>query len=303
METIYMSNEDLKRMKMINEGTDGVIYKPQIKEFNGFFFKIYKKESVALRDAQYRADNSYKVEYDDEGVNIADNRAFFKKRSYHIGYQGANYYDEDNVKLRAEDAISKAIQKQTQVRLTSLPTACIFIDGRFRGVVIKEHKHTIPIQNIAILPFKEKMRVLRELLDELDELYKNYIYHIDLSVKPITKFREANVLVNISLHPHPVIIDVDGKSAVYTERENLYYYHESVKSYMSLVKQILFDIDVEEIDDDDLDYLRSKLESIQLNKKLIGQIVDSTVETVPDARGFLDEIEALDKDTRKGIRI
>jgi hypothetical protein len=72
---------------------------------------------------------------------------------------------------------------------------------------------------------------------------------------------------------------------------------------MSLVKQILFDIDVEEIDDDDLDYLRSKLESIQLNKKLIGQIVDSTVETVPDARGFLDEIEALDKDTRKGIRI
>ena len=158
-------------------------------------------------------------------------------------------YSLDDIRfIYSEENIIEAMRRQPYVSKTDLPVCPIYHDDRFIGCALKKHNFCVPIQNIMILPIKNRIIILRRLLDAVKELCDNYIYHIDLSVKEIDTSRHSNVLVGMDGKPQ--IIDLDGKSTIYTPSYNSNLEYRSYVSLCALITEILFDIDVEEVEEE-----------------------------------------------------
>lgn len=289
---LYLTKEDVKSLEKrhleIGRGTDGIVYKTGNKKTSNILYKIYYHSPILLEDPKYQ-----KI-FDNDGVNIADNRQFLNNKdvsSFHT-----SYYNQDGVRDFGIEAIYKAIERQQYIKRTQLQKQPIFINGRFGGTVLHYHKRHIAIHNLNMYPTTIQIRVLKELLLAVEELLKNYIYHIDLSLKPERNYKEANVLISLGLNPHPAIIDIDGKSAIYTETENKYYYYKSLLSFKALIMGILFEIDIDNLEELDYDYLENKLKQLGINPYFIEPIIDPSVNLdITELNEFLDDILLVKK--------
>lgn len=161
-----------------------------------------------------------------------------------------NYSDSNKIKsVYSDDNIRLAMERQPFVTRTSLPMYPLYDeDGKYIGCALKDHKLCAPIQSIVMLPYKRRVEILRNLLLSVKELCDNNIYHQDLVTKEIDGKSHSNVLV--SLRGKPQIIDLDGKSTLYTTKKNEYYEYNSYVSLSALIMEILFYIDSSE----DLDF-------------------------------------------------
>jgi hypothetical protein len=102
------------------------------------------------------------------------------------------------------------------------------------------------------LPMGAKLKIMNSVIDDLDELMQNYVYHRDLSNSPFAGvgYKDENgkqvyeqghshVLVNpLTLKTN--IIDLDGKSTIYTERESKDLKEQCIRELLVLVFEYLF---------------------------------------------------------------
>ena len=205
--------------RRIGEGSDAIIYDSK----NGFVFKLYKFSKFDLQA---------------------------ETKIYAIGLTKAP--DPLNQKQYSASVINKAVARQANVALTRLPQGRIFIldpitkEYHFGGCVYEKYNFIYDIFNFCDLPktFLNK-RMMIPVLYKVKELCENYIYvQSDLYSKKSSNTNHSNVKINWQLKP--VLIDLDGKSALYTDERDIAAEFGSYYAYFELLLDVLFDIDTYE---------------------------------------------------------
>lgn len=295
IEPLQLTKRDIELLKSrkleLGRGTDGIIYKTGNRHDRDSLYKIYHK-SYSVTNT-----NSNIGHMDKEGVKVIDDISLLKNITNYSRYK-TQYINEEGTRVNGINSVYKAIERQKYIQRTKLQKRPIYIDGNFGGTVLHYHKKQLPIGILKLFPLNIQLKVLRELLISEEELLDNYIYHVDLSLKTDQQYKKANVLLSCYPFLYPNIIDIDGKSAVYTESYNSTYYQKSLRTYKNLVTEILFDIDSEKIDDADYEYLNDKLSNLGIKEKFILPILD--VESFMDINCIHEFLDDMDKIYEKG---
>lgn len=277
IEPLHLTEKDIKVLDYCNlelgRGTDGIVYTTGSYRNRNDLYKIYFHDSDTIK----RINNSELL--DKNGVKIIRDRQQLKNicNNHNDTRFKTNYIDNEGVRINGIDAINMAIERQKYIQRTRLQKRPILVDDHFRGTVLHYHKRQMPLYILKSFPRKIQIKVLKELLLAVWELLDNYVYHIDLGFQSKNDLKKANVLISCKPNLQPNIIDIDGKSAIYTEEYNEYYYYKSLGTYKNLMLQILFDIDIIDIEDIDFDYLKYCLHN----------------KGIPD--GYIDSLLILDK--------
>lgn len=214
MEPIYLSEKEIEKLqrKKIGSGSEAHVYKAS----NEILYKIYHNDlSRKITSGHFDESLIKKYPSDDSDVKVVGNLKDVRAGK-HID-RFASYYDEEGVKLYDKNAIIKAIQRQPNIEYTSLPKTPIYRleDYKLLGCALKYHKNHTDLHNLSFLPRSTKIKIMKKILRNLQELLKENIYHIDLANKKVSSDSHSNILVSFNLEPQ--IIDVDGRSAIYTE--------------------------------------------------------------------------------------
>lgn len=243
MEPIRLNDDQLQTIKnknkIIGSGVDGTIYKID----NNTIFKFYHHNRSLI--------NIINPEFDKDGVLIND---FKSLRNYNIinNNEKINYVDKDGVILSRDDAIYKAMEKQSNVHMTMLPQNIIYVDNKLIGCVYKYYPHKFGIYAAAYLPLKKRLIVCKRILEKVKELLHNNIYPITLAQRDNVfpfKSNGSNILIGFDLEP--LIIDLDGISAMYSDTFSDKYYKKTLSSLSTLILEILSKVELADTIEDD----------------------------------------------------
>lgn len=264
MEAIYLNKNDLDKYKLIGKGTEAKVYKVN----SNYLYKIY---TIPLREKNTDKNGIYTI--DEDGVKVVNSkgRASIKNVDpypYYIDYSGVKKVYDANV-------IYDAINRQKNIKGTFLPLAPIYLDGKFKGCVLKNHNHYINMHSLFLLPKKVKLTILSNLLKKVKELTDNNIYHCDLCNYKVDEYTHSNVLIN-PFNLNTEIIDVDGKSTVYAKTYNDTLYNRTYLNFNLLAIKYLYDIDYDkELQEEDIDNIIIDLMDLtKLSYKDIYDILD-----------------------------
>lgn len=260
---LYLTTEDLAGLKKIGNGTDGTVYNYK----NDLLIKLYHK-NVTQIITESKNDEDIKIY--EKGAKLGSN--FYKNDLIYYTSE-----KDEEVKLLPKDAIHKAIERRDNVELTSLPVGVVYLNGHFAGCVIKRQRG-IQIHKLTGLPINVKKKIYLNVLKAHAELLRNNVYHIDLSNSPYVK--KSVILPNETListgHSHILVnpfnldcqlIDLEGKSTIYTEKKNDLFTRQSFSDLTILTLEFLLKLDWE-----DFEYLPNELE-FELSKKGIPEIL------------------------------
>lgn len=137
----------------------------------------------------------------------------------------------------------------------------------------------IQIHKLSGMPLKYKKIIIKEVIESVEELLKNYIYHVDLANSPnaqslrvnsrgeIENVGHSHVLVN-PFNLKTNIIDLDGKSTIYTERKREDYERKSMYGLCILILEFLLNVDFKEYEEN-IDELFNSLEKMNISKEFI----------------------------------
>ena len=245
---LLVSDKDLKELKKIGHGSDGTVYKYKKNQL----IKLYHK-NVENIVTQNQSDDDIKIYK--KGENISNNYYANDLKYY-------SYDKEENeaIKLLPKEGIFKAIERRNDIKLTSLPTGVVYLNGHFAGCLL-EKQHGIQIHKLTGMPLSIRTKIFENVLNAEEELLKNNIYHIDLSNSPYTKkeITLPNGQRTITGHSHILVnpitlntsfIDLDGKSTIYTEKENDGLKEASLNGLTILALEFLLQLDYEEYKED-----------------------------------------------------
>lgn len=206
-----------------------------------------------------------------------------------------NEESDERLKLPSKNAIKLAIEKQKRITKTRLPKNLVYVEKIFAGCLI-DYQKGIQIHKLKGLPFSLKRQITLEILKIVRELIENNIYHVDLDNSPYSSksvFIHSNgtkelvghshILVDYRLHPH--LIDLEGKSTIYTQRKDELYEHECLFRLMNLIFDFLFDIDIDGLYN--IDFEKEALE-FELEK---AGVDDKHIAIVSEYNSSIDEIE------------
>lgn len=291
---LHLTKEDIDKLKRrhleLGRGTDGIVYKTGNIKTRNILYKIYLRSYEHLLP-NYGAQQSL----DENGVKIIKNKEQLRNIYDKTRFQTC-YIDSEGVKINGVDAIYKAIERQKYVTRTKLQQQPIYIDNHFGGTVLYYHRNQLPMYLLKSFPRKTQIKVLQELLLSVEELLENNIYHIDLGLQAHTNYKKANVLISRSPNPHPNIIDIDGKSAIYTETFNQQAYQQSLRTYKNLMVQILFDIDPAKLDNLDYFYFTDRLAQQEIDPTTAGILLDAEQSMpISDLGEFLQDQQKIKK--------
>ncbi len=243
MDNIHLSDEELKRLmrKKIGSGTDGTVYYYQ----NGYLIKLYHNRMEKLIQMKSVLQEEIKIyQKGDEIINFDE--------------EPITYYQnkEEDIRLRAKEAIFYAIERQKQIKKNFLPQSAVYIENYFAGCLLKR-VYGIPIHKLIGLSFNTKQKICFSLTESIKELLEHNIYPIDISNSPfvdnyyynqkklIIQKGHSHVFVN-PLTLESKIIDLEGKSTLYTERKNHKYEQKVLENYFILILEFFYDIDMKE---------------------------------------------------------
>ena len=226
----------------IGHGTDGVVFKYNkdylIKLYRTNFFK---EPSELVKNAETKVyDKNNKPKF----VPIKQNISFYIKE------------DKDIMKLTEESSIDRIVEKQKRITKTELPKKLVYVDGRLVGVLLKKVKG-IQVHKLTGAPFAYKKKVTLAIIDALKELLENNIYHVDISNSPYADtsyyqgddYKKSHGHSHVLLNPFTMkvnIIDLDGKSAIYTDYINKDFEEATMLDLSTLVFEFLYGIDEKE---------------------------------------------------------
>lgn len=264
-DNINLTKEEIDNLlkQELSHGTDGRVMRFDRKRM----IKLYHKY-VNWFKGQYHLNNQ-----NDDDVKLYSIGDYKKKSD--IFDMFTFYISEDNgefIRIRnGSAAIASARERQQRVKNTRLPQNAVFIDGKFIGCILIAIKG-IQIHKLIGLPFSLKKKIMKKVLYNVKELMDNYIYHIDLDNSPYTKDNyfvndegkienvgHSHVLINpITLKPQ--LIDLDGKSTVYTDAYSKNLENQSMASFNRLMIEFLLGIDLDEYkNEEDLTYILSQI--------------------------------------------
>lgn len=278
---LYLQFSDLEKLqkKEIGHGTDGTVYRLN----KDYLIKIYHTNFRKLKKMQATLS-------DIDDVKIFDRNSYKPAKHNEI----INYYtfDGDAVKISSNEAIFRAMDRQQNVTMTNLPQNVVYINNRVAGCILKRSKG-VQIHKLTGLPLKQRKKIFLTLLKQVDELLKNYIYHVDLDNSPFStsiyinedgmmeKVGHSHVLVELpSLKPH--IIDLEGKSTIYTEQESKKLEAQCLYNLCRLTTEFLCRIDLD--DYEDLDEVKDILALTGVLQEFIDPLIDgkASIEELTD---------------------
>lgn len=271
---LYLTTEDLLKLKKIGHGTEGSVY-----EYNkDLLIKIYHKSiQPTFKDAE-----------NDEDVKIYK-RGHVEKTNYYDNDLNYYTYKNESIKLLPKEAIFKAIERQKDIELTTLPIGAVYLDGKFAGCVLVRHRG-IQLHKLMGLPFNARKKLYLRVLKANAELLKHNIYHRDLSNSPYaTKYVKlpddsiiscghSHILYN-PLADQMNLIDLEGKSTVYTERLEDKYLAQNAADLNALALEFLFKTDYEE-HKENLEELAEDIEKYHLSSTEMDKLL--RLELLPD---------------------
>ena len=130
------------------------------------------------------------------------------------------------------------------------------------------------------------------LLNKVQELIDNNIYPVDLCQKGINNLYDknyANVLLNYK--NEPILIDLDGKSALYSEVPNELYNKHTCTTLSNLIFEILTREDIQEdYNDEDYDAIRQYLTKAGLTDELVERFLENEM-SMEDISESIDLME------------
>lgn len=280
----YFKSEDLDKLlkKEIGRGTDGRVIRINNKTLIKLYHSAYEKIRRRLLIQR---------EVDKIGTNPEEDI-----RIYEIGKTKlpkrdnpdyTKYYQKEDgdsfIRLSHKNGIEKAIAKQKEIKRTSLPAGKVYIDGVLSGCSLIPQRG-VPIHYLGfILPTRIRSKILLDVLESVKELTDHFIYPKDLENSPFTSketYKEktvghSHVLVNpITFETH--IIDLDGKSTIYTNFKSTKYESKSYTSFKKLMDEFLFG---RNLDEEELEY--QEIESIYHNfdvpEEYIHKLINDTM--------------------------
>lgn len=254
-----LTEEDIKHFKKIGSGTDASVYKLT----KDLYLKLYDVNKPVLEPS------SSSEEY------VKTIRPLKFENTFKFSTKG---YDEEGVRLGYDQIIELAKQKQHDIMHTFLPLNPCYIDGSFKGCIVKGYPYNLPIDSFRGLPEKAKLKLIRKLLEKFKELINNNVYPVDLYNKQNSSLPHNNIIVNAFLDPK--IIDLDGKSVAYTEVFNQRYYEEAVFGLTTLILEFLFDQDLVDYFnemDEYTDYYKRFFQGKGVPGSLIDQMLSSNI--------------------------
>lgn len=271
---LYLTTEDLLKLKKIGHGTEGSVY-----EYNkDLLIKIYHKSiQPNFKDAE-----------NDEDVKIYK-RGQVENNNFYDNDLNYYTYKNESIKLLPKEAIFKAIERQKGIELTTLPIGVVYLDGKFAGCVLVRHRG-IQLHKLMGLPLNARKKLYLRVLKANAELLKHNIYHRDLANSPysatnaklpdnsVISYGHSHVLYN-PLTNQMNLIDLEGKSTVYTERVEDKYLMQNAENLNALALEFLFKTDYEE-HKDNLEELAPELEKYHLSSTTINKIL--SLELLPD---------------------
>lgn len=211
-------------------------------------------------------------------------------------YKGKYYIavgSEQVKKCYSPRLIAEAASRQQYIQHSTLPLGTLYIDDKFKGCVLKEHRGYGDIYNINILPKKIKIKLLRQLVLNVKELIEYNIYHVDLANKKVPGVHKGNVL--ISLTGDIQLIDLDGKSTIYTHRFDPQFYQLTIESLVALITDLLFELDLEEEFFEDIMYITNKLKAFGFSEALAEKIATQNVSSFEEIDEILDMADKCKK--------
>ena len=270
----------------IGHGTDGVVFKYNkdylIKLYRTNFFK---EPSEIVKNAEMKIyDPNNKPKF----VPIKENIRFYISE------------ENDKMKLSDEATIDRIVEKQKRVTKTELPKKLVYVDGKLVGVLLKKVKG-IQVHKFMGAPFAYKKKVALAIIEAVKELLENNIYHIDMSNSPYadTSYHKGDDLVKSHGHSHVLlnpftmkvnIIDLDGKSAIYTDYIDKVYEEQAITDLSILIIEFLYGLDEKEYALDESTYIE---ENPILREALIERGIDMDTADKIAKYGFesMEEIE------------
>ena len=261
MNAIYLIPEDLK--KEIGHGTDGTVYAYNSK----YYVKLYH---AYVKDILMHAKNSL-----EETKIYQKNSSSIYTFSEPLTYYS---YKEEEIKIRPKDAIYLAMKRQENVLRNDLPQAPVYLNHRFAGCLIKKVSG-ISIHKLIGLPQNIKRKIMLEVLLDIEELLQNNIYPIDLANSPYSttlgfEKGHSHILaspINLSTH----IIDLDGKSTIYTEKKNNDYYIRTLNTLNILFLEFYYHLSYDNYETtDELSY---DLEQLKIPSTYQKDLVNGTL--------------------------
>lgn len=259
---INISTEQLKKLKQIGSGSDGKVFKYN----NNIVLKFYRENLLKIK------------EY--EGLMQKEDKTYNKINK--IKWKDINklhYYiiDDEKIRIRLNEAINRIVKRQEKLKRNNLPKGPVYFNGKFAGCYYKKLSG-IQIHKLTGLPIKHKYKLIKSLLLDIEELINNNIYHIDLANsylhesylddeegKSILSTGHSHILIN-PFGKLTNIIDLDGKSTIYTENYSFEYEQMCLVSLCTLLIEFLFAIDTREIKE--IDEIEFELSKFGLNKEL-----------------------------------
>lgn len=267
---LYLKTDDLTNFKKIGHGTDGTVYNYQ----NDLLIKLYHKNVNQIINS---SKNDEDIKIYEKGTKINTNY-FSNDLTYYT------YAKNEDVKLLPKEAIYKAIERRHEISLTSLPIGVVYLNNHFAGCILERQKG-IQIHKLTGLPLNIKKKIYLNVLKAEAELLKNNVYHVDLSNSPyaqktvilpdqtITTSGHSHILVN-PFNLDCRLIDLEGKSTIYTENKNELFTYQSLRDFTILTLEFLLKLDWDELGNypDELeDELLKKEIPENLRDKLINQ--------------------------------
>ena len=231
MKPIYLNDQEYKNIinnyKCVGSGVDGSVYRTS----KDTAYKFYHKQNYFI--------NIPDAVVDEEGVIISD---FKDLRPYHKveANESIYYTDEEGVILSRDEAIKKAIAKQENVKLTNLPQNTIYLNDKIIGCVYKYYPNKLGIYASVYLPLKKRLIICKRIMEKVKELLDNNIYPVTLAQsEDIFPFRRKSSNVLIGMDLDPIIIDLDGISAMYSDNYSEKYYNRTLVSLSSLILELI----------------------------------------------------------------
>ena len=245
--SLYFTKEEIEELlkKEVGHGTDGRVLPYTKKEL----LKLYHDSLKMMKENQSSLVDDIKI-YDKNKINFKresdDQTSFYAKD------------DAEYIRLHKVESLKKATSRQEGIVHSKLPQRLVYIDGHLAGCTLAFQKG-IEIHKLTGLPLVMKKKIMLKVLDATHELVENHIYPIDLDNSPFSSkaiyVNEQNVMEKVG-HSHVLVtlmplevhlIDLDGKSTIYTDFKNEQLEQDSYASFTRLMKEFLLNFNLDEM--------------------------------------------------------
>ena len=188
------------------------------------------------KDIQYIKSHKKRLGYGVDGeVYHVGNNVLYKLYNPNRPFSPA----QDGVLTRTE-ALYRALELQKRIKLSHLPQNIIYMNGQVIGCTYKKYNTILGIYAACMFPIPKRKEICQSLFIKIQELLEHNIYPVTLAQKndlfPILK-KDSNVLLSYRLEP--LLIDLDGISAKYTNHFINSCYIEALSSITKLIFEIL----------------------------------------------------------------